>query len=224
MVLAAQINKTAAHFPADVVFPLLTKVHEECAAAKDAAGVRAVMAREIEVLKARLKDAPPPGALTSRQLAAVANHPCMHEGRMGFHRIVYQFNSALEAYRPGAPASATKRPEQLRLPSAGLSPREALMFWTRVTLTFLDSSAQMLLIAPDASLTGPAGWVDLIVGDATPANIFCIKAGLKTLPLTSDIPYTLDPNWVGAINTHIDHCASISDSMPVPDWPEFSRV
>ena len=144
----------------------------------------------------------------------------MLEEHIGFHRIVYQFASALAAYRtPAAKSAGPRRSEQLRLPACGMSPSEALLFWLRFALTFVDPSAPLLLIAPDHGQAAP--WVDLIAGEPSPANIFCIKAGLGALPLTSDIPYTLDPGLVRTIDTHLAFCQSAADSTPLPPWPMF---
>ncbi|HEY4329244.1 MAG TPA: hypothetical protein VGN88_05875, partial [Phycisphaerae bacterium] len=144
----------------------------------------------------------------------------------GFHRIVYQFARGMSAFRtPAAKATSPRRPEQVRLPSCGMSSRDALLFWMRFAYTFVDPSTPMLLFAPDQVIGGTtqtgAPWVDLIAGDPGPSNLFCIKAGTKSLPFTSDIPYTIDPSLVRAIDNHIAHCSSMADSSPLPPWPMF---
>jgi hypothetical protein len=96
---------------------------------------------------------------------------------------------------------------------------EALRFWHQFTLTFLDPSTPLLLIAPDQGAAGP--WVDLIAGDPVPSSFFCIKAGTKVIPFTSDIPYTLGPDFISAIDAHLVQCAALPNEAPLPAWPEL---
>jgi hypothetical protein len=193
--------------------------------------VRQVISTQRDALRARMKDSLPLQPLTARELAAVARHPDMCASDPGssstggagggFHRIVYQFVKGMAIYRPVTNAvsrSISIRPEQVRLPVCGMAPNDALLFWLRFAFTLLDPHTSILLFTPDQP---HAPWVDLIVGEPSPNNLFCIKAGPKTLPFTSDIPYTLDPSLVRAIDTHIAHCASVPDNIPLPPWPQI---
>lgn len=218
MVVCAQQTEMPDQFAASVILPFLSQVHEKCAATTSAEIVRQVLQTERENLRARIADPQQGEPLTARRLAEIANHPDMREGRVGFHRIVYQFASALAAFRNNPTRSAImRRAEQLRLPTCGMPPAEALLFWLRFALTFVDPSTPLLLIAPDQGAAAP--WVDLIAGEPSPANIFCIKAGTGSLPLTSDIPYTLDPALVRSIDGHLATCQSAADSASLPAWP-----
>ena len=139
---------------------------------------------------------------------------------IGFHRIVYQFASGLAAYRtPAAKSAGPRRPEQLRLPACDMAPPEALLFWLRFALTFVDLSTPLLLIAPDC---GCCSFGRLIATASLPANIFCIKAGTGSLPLTSDIPYTLDPGLVRTIDSqYIASSPRRRRFHPTAPWPMF---
>ena len=218
MVLCSQITDLPDRFATAVALPFLADVHQKCLAATTADTVRRILQDERENLRARIKETVPPEPLTPRRLAEVARHSDMLPDHVGFDRIVYQFASGLSVFRaPAGKSSAGRRSEKLRLPICGMPPGEALLFWLRFTLTFVDASTQLLLIAPDQGEVAP--WVDLIAGEPTPADIFCIKAGTKSLPLTSDIPYTLDPALVRAIDGQIAACESAGDSAPLPPWP-----
>ena len=153
----------------------------------------------------------------------------MHPDREGFHRIIYQIARGMNTYRPAAQANVSRtmihRPEQIRVPTCGLSTADALLFWLRLCLTLLDPSTPILLLAPDPALTdrpGPEnGWVDILVGEPSASNLFCIKAKSKTLPLTSDIPYTLDPAFTAAVDEFIEACAAADAQAPMPPWPRI---
>lgn len=225
MVLCAQLTELPDRFATAIILPFLAQVHDKCVSATSAETVRQVLTTERDNLHSHIKDSLALEPLTGRQLAAVAAHPGMQpnsaaaEGSAsGFHRIVYQFAQGMSAYRINAPKSAApRRPEHVRLPTCGMSPQDALLFWYRFALTFLDPATPLLLLAPDQGAAAP--WVDLIAGEPAPANIFCIKAGTKSLPFTSDIPYTLDPSLVRAIDTHLAACASAPENAPLPPWP-----
>ncbi len=229
MVLCAQLTEMPDLFAAKVVLPFLAQVHEQCAAATTAEGVRQIIGAQRDALRARIKEPLALQPLTAQQLANVARHADMGAADPnstggaggGFHRIVYQFVKGMAIYRPTGASSGRSisiRPEQVRLPACGMAPAEALLFWLRFALTLLDHGTSLLLFAPDQA---GAAWIDLIAGEPSPGNLFCIKAGPKNLPFTSDIPYTLDAALVRAIDAHIAHCASVADNAALPAWPAF---
>jgi hypothetical protein len=219
MVACAQLIGLPRRFAAQIVFPFLARLQEKCMATKDAQTVRDVFAAQREELRAHLQNPLTPGALTGRQLAAAAAHPDMHPNHVGFHRIVYQFARSMAGFRGTTRSGFSNRAEQLRLPACGMSPPDALVFWLRFALTLVDPATQLVLLAPD--LHGRAPWVDLIAGEPSPAHLFCIKAGTKALPLTSDIPYTLDPAMTRAIDEFLGSCAHLPDSSTLPPWPHL---
>ncbi len=228
MVLAAQTNNLPIAYALRMVLPTLAKVNERCDHATDAEAVRSTVDAARHALRGTLAEPVAPEGLTAGQLLAVAQHPDMHPNREGFHRIIYAFLRTLSAFRPGAPAAhGTRRPEQLRVPLAGLSLDAALAFWLRLSLSILDPATPILLLAPDPAITGlipgpqatALGWVDILVGALVPGNLFAIKAGTKAVPLTSDIPYTLEPAFVSAIENYLQQTATLPPDAPPPALP-----
>jgi hypothetical protein len=248
MVLCAGTVELPDNFAATTALRALAKTSERCLAAKTADDIRNIMQSDREALCAKLQPPPVADQLQGKQIAGVANHRNLAPSREGFHRIVYQFIRGMSAYRPGASSNGNKRPEQLRVPLCGMRPADALLFWLRFSFTFLDPATPLLLLAPDPEITStippppppepedtppdersvskwppppsPAvGWVDILVGEPTPQNLFCIKANLKSIPFTSDIPYTLDPTFIRAINQIVDTCNTLPANAPLPSWP-----
>jgi hypothetical protein len=238
MVLCAEFDE----LPAGVLtmaFPFLAVVHERCASTTSADDVRSIVSSEGDQLRKYIKDPVPQAQpLTVKEFLAVARHPDLQKpaaaagqpaaaetSAHGFHRIVYGFASVLSAYRPNA-RNAGRRPEQLRLPTCGLSAPEALFFWYRFAFSFLDVATPLLLFAPDQSISSGNGappaaspWVDLIAGEPAPQNLFCIKAGTRFVPFTSDIPYTLDLPFIRAVDNYLAQCATLPENSPLPAWP-----
>ncbi|HUO10719.1 MAG TPA: hypothetical protein VM008_20630 [Phycisphaerae bacterium] len=252
MVLCAGTVELPDSFAGKTALKALAKTHERCLAATSADEIRKLIETDRNTLRASLNSIPAPEALAPRELAAVASSHDLAPAREGFHRIVYQIARGMSAYRPGTTSSGSSRsnsvrPEQIRVPLCGMTPSAALLFWLRFTLTFLDPSVPILLLAPDPAITRPVvipplelppedpaeesvvgppatpppqiGWIDILVGEPTAQSLFCIKASLKSIPLTSDIPYTLDPNFCRAVNRFVDDCAASPPGTPLPAWP-----
>jgi hypothetical protein len=79
-------------------------------------------------------------------------------------RVLYQIQSQLGAFTPrkfNARANpAALQAQQIRVPAAGDTPEQALLFWTRFFLTQVDDSVPLLLTLPLE-----ADWVDVTVGE-----------------------------------------------------------
>ncbi len=216
MVGCVQLTDWPAPFASKVVLPFLADFQALAESATTAGRVSEIVEIQRERLRERTGEAVPLRGLTPGDVAAVANHPDMLQGRVGFHRIVYGFASTLGDYRVAVKAG-TRRTEQLRLPTCGMSPPDALLFWLRFALTILDMSTPLLLFAQDLGEKAP--WVDLIAGEPGSSNLFCIKAGTKAVPMTSDIPYTLHEQFVRALDNFVGICATAPEGAALPEWP-----
>jgi hypothetical protein len=106
-------------------------------------------------------------------------------------------------------APAAPRARHMRLPelthakhggAAASSVFAAIVPGMRLLRACLDPTAPLLVLKPMASegSTG-AGWIDAIVGTPTDAELYCIKAGLSVIPLTTEIPYTLDEGFRASV-------------------------
>jgi hypothetical protein len=237
MVVCVETRDLPDNFAASVALPFLHKTQERCVAAPDADAVRRTIDSDRDNLRALLQSPIPSNSLRPADIARVANAPEMNPNREGvagngFHRIVYAIVRQMSSYRPANLVSASRsmlrRPEQIRVPTCGMQTHDALLFWLRFCLTLLDPANPILLLAPDPDLTdlpgapdatGGKAWIDIIVGDPAPQNLFCIKAKNKTIPLTSDIPYTLDPAFAQSIDRHLQSCTTAPPTGALPQWP-----
>ena len=120
-----------------------------------------------------------------------------------FLRVLYQMQSQLGAFGPGkfkAGANpAATRAQQVRVPTLGLNPEQALLFWTRFFLTHVDAAVPLLLVLPlDAE------WLDVTAGEPESHEFFSLRASPRAVPLVSEVPYTLDDRFCGQATTFLD--------------------
>jgi hypothetical protein len=79
----------------------------------------------------------------------------------------------------------------MRMPTCEQSPGDAIRLWLEFLFIWLDPETPVLAVVAE---TG--GWVDVIVGDAAPSDLYCLEASPKTIPFNTDIPYNLDGAFV----------------------------
>jgi hypothetical protein len=72
-------------------------------------------------------------------------------------------------------------PEQFRLPASPVSRARSLYFWERLLGSQFDPSVPVLLIAPLEQY-----WIDVIGGQPTPRELFCLRASPRAVSFTSD--------------------------------------
>ncbi|OHB64186.1 MAG: hypothetical protein A2168_00735 [Planctomycetes bacterium RBG_13_50_24] len=47
-------------------------------------------------------------------------------------------------------------------------------------------------------------WIDIIIGEPTELQLYCLRASLKVIPLTSSIPYNMDSEFTDQANRLIE--------------------
>jgi len=76
----------------------------------------------------------------------------------------------------GAPSA-----ERLRLLSRSAAAGDCLHFWARILELQLDRSVPLLLAKPAEQY-----WMDVVAGEPSPADFFCLRASPRVVPLVSD--------------------------------------
>ncbi|MGA2497407.1 MAG: hypothetical protein ABSH20_06680 [Tepidisphaeraceae bacterium] len=194
MVVAAQADYLSAQWLIEKAGPILERLEGEFAATSDATVVRAGMDRartELEELAPQKPDAPaddPNGAL-----AVLAARPEMNPEHRGLCILLYHLERDLAPFLKGTRAQGGA-PRHMRVPACAESASAAMALWSRFFEAQLDPLTMMLLLAP---LDG--SWVDLIAGEPSPTQFFCVRARPNVLPLATDIPYNLDAAFVARV-------------------------
>jgi len=171
--------------------PVLKFVHDGCIGTGSAEGVKQVLEeshrklRQALLGRTRAAMVPP-----SQPLATLARHPQMGGNHQGLLRIIYQIEREMGGLQQ--PGGTHGRAWQIRVPHCADSSAEALLLWHTLMDAFLGPQVPLLLITP---VEEP--WVDVIAGEPSERQFHCIRANLKAIPLTSEIPYSLDEAFIG---------------------------
>ena len=185
--------------------PALAEMEQGCVNTTSAVDVRSLLNRKRAALREAIQFTNDRGeyAPVSPDTLNKILRPSAEAKPEGFLRVLYQLQSQLGAFAIGtfnarANPSAI-RAQQIRVPIVGENAEQALLFWTRFFLTQVDPSAPLLLTLPLEE-----GWVDVTVGEPDSHEFFCLRASPRTVPLVSEVPYTIDEAFRAKAMTFLD--------------------
>jgi hypothetical protein len=181
------------------VLPMLEKIESQCIAATSASTVRSIIDHSREELRNLINRSDAAGrdgadgSSLPNPLATLATRPEMGAELRGLLAILYQVERELAPFRPNSKADRSMQvaPRHLRVPACAPTVDEAMLLWLRFMLTQLDPSTPLCVIDPLDEQ-----FVDLIVGEPTPTQLFCVRASAHKIPLTTEIPYNLDAEFI----------------------------
>ena len=142
-----------------------------------------------------------------------------HEGLL---RVLHQAHNRFGAYMDQRSLTkadpAELRPAQIRVPVADPSAGEGILLWSALLSQVLAADAPILFMAPlDAT------WIDVTVGEPSPDQFFCLRAGLGEIPLATSIPFEVDAA-VREQGSRIIAAYRAGDPPPAPRPPETGFV
>jgi hypothetical protein len=198
MVACAHVIDVALTWALSRIPPILERLHARCAATNSADAVRAAVAAAQGELAPLAADAPhqTDGEPDPSPLRRLGSSPDLGPDALGLIRVLYQIEREMGSYRlrtgtTGRTRSLDLRPQQLRVPPVADTQAAAAEAWFGLLATQLDPAAPVMVIVPAAS-----PWLDVLVGEPTTQQFFCVRAARKSLPLTTEIPYNIDPEFV----------------------------
>jgi hypothetical protein len=193
MVLAAHGLRVPLSWALEFVAPHLERLREQCASTRNRAEVAAHLDQARRELRQRLAAGKPSGPPTDL-LARFTGDPQFGPRQEGLFRVLYQVQQQCAAFAPGQfnPRQDTDhlRSQDLRVPAAGRNANEIFTPWTRLLRTQVDAAAPLLLLWPVAE-----PWLDIVLGEPTPEQMFCLCATPATLPCVSEIPFAFDETF-----------------------------
>lgn len=249
MVLCVHCTAIPLAWAVKEVLPRIEKAQTRCEETPRASDVREIVhATRLKLrtaLNASLKELgswSQEEVASDRELARLAESPQLQvypapgtpppPARAGLLRIMYQLEREFAAFAAGGnkdrrSAMVSARAQQIRVPSCGVPPGEAGRLWTGVLLETLADGVDIVTVQ---SLD--QRWLDIIVGEPKTANLFCMRASERMIPLTSDVPYTLDAEFLARAQVTIDawnglapkpgtgaHAAPPAEAAPVAPGP-----
>jgi hypothetical protein len=194
MVACAHAAEAPIRWALRIALPALERMKTHCQEGTTAEAVtEAIDAARLELLpRAASTDGPtliadaPPSAV----LPQLLGRPELGENHRGLLSAMYHLERAM--------ASAEGAAAHLRLPACADSFADAAEMWVRFLADRVAPAATRGASAPPILALQPLGqtWIDLIVGRPRAADLYCILATPAALPLTTDIPYNLEPEFV----------------------------
>lgn len=136
----------------------------------------------------------------SQMLARLAELPEMGPNRQGLYRILYYIDREVVQAGPGTGKDRELRPALARVPNSSLGVQENVLLWISFLLAKFGPDTHVLVFMPLWD-----HWIDIIIGEPTDMHLFCLRASISVVPLTSSIPYTIDSEFVDQINQLIDN-------------------
>jgi hypothetical protein len=172
-----------------------------CIDATSAAAVRAAVDRAREDLLSASASLPPGDDLPENHLIRrVLRGFAGHED--GVVRIMYDMDRRLGGMRAEGAKAKTRAIDlsahQFRVPRGEESPvLETGRAWSAAAMDLIGSGPVLAsgVLAIEAI---DAPHLDLIVGDPSPASLFCLRASTAREPLTSEIPFSIDAAFIAS--------------------------
>jgi formylglycine-generating enzyme required for sulfatase activity len=196
--------------------PVLAKLEEGCLTTTSAEEVRSLLARKRAALReaVQLADGRGEYAPVSPDVLNKILGAADQASREGYLRVLYQVQSQLSGFAPGVFNVNSARVQQIRVPvnRASLNPEQALLFWTRFFLVFVDQSVPLLFTLPLE-----ADWMDVTVGEPESHELFCLRATPKAVPLVSEVPYKLEGDFRAKATAFLDGFQR-GETVGIPDW------
>lgn len=129
-------------------------------------------------------------------LGKLWSHADMGPDGLGMTRILYQIDREMGMFKARQNSGVRslrdeQRPQHLRVPACADNAPAAARLWLKALSTQIGAGIPVLVIVPVG-----AGWVDLIVGEPSAAQFFVIRASRATIPLTTEIPYNIEPQFL----------------------------
>ena len=210
MITVAQCRRLPLSWALSQVLPRLEVVQSRCTQTESAAEVQNIVNRVRAELRQTIYQVPPvasPPAVSVNPLAQLADYPEMGPDHQGLLRVLYQIERNLAPYRRGrANADADAGAALIRVPKCAENPDEAFSLWIQFLLELIEEKTSILALLPINE-----AWLDLIVGEPPDNELYCVRAAPQALPLTTQIPYHLDDEFIERTRRLIEKARSPAD-------------
>ena len=119
----------------------------------------------------------------------------MGPNKEGLFRVLYHIEREVGWRRAHNASNTALRSASLRLPTSQDTILESILLWNSFLINILGKNTPMLILIPIRK-----NWMDIIIGEPTETQLYCLRASLKVIPLTSSIPYNMDSGFTVQAN------------------------
>jgi len=123
----------------------------------------------------------------------------MGPNRQGLYRVLYHIDREVVQAGSGTGKGGQLRPALIRLPTSSPAVQENVLLWISFLLAKFGPNTQILVLMP---LWDP--WIDIVIGEPTDLHLFCLRASVSVVPLTSSVPYNMDSEFINRTNQLIE--------------------
>ncbi len=195
MVVCVQCRQLPLDWVLKNILSFLERVENTCAATTSASDVRLTIENtqtELRQLTQQCEPSPILPTDCTDVMAKLTKYPEMGgPNHQGLLRILYHIEREVGRDHLDNPKGANFRPISLRIPTSPPPVIESVPLWTNFLLTKLGINTSVLLLMPLQNQ-----WMDIIIGEPTHLQLYCLRASLRVIPLTSSIPYNLSPEFI----------------------------
>jgi len=96
-------------------------------------------------------------------------------------RVLYVIDQALTS------KSVDEAIVHIRIPDMDEYDHSSGIHWIDFILKHFGSQTKVLVLMPIHEF-----WLDIIIGDPTPMEMYCLRASLEAFPAASSVPYNID--------------------------------
>jgi hypothetical protein len=195
MVVCVQCSRLPLEWVLNNVLPLLERIEEDCAATVSAAEVRLTIENAQNELRqltqqCELSNILPP--VDADVIAKLTEYPEMGgPNHQGLLRILYHIERETARDRLNNSKNKAFRPTLLRIPISPPPVIESTLLWMNFLLKRFCLNKSVLVLMPLNRQ-----WIDIIMGEPTQLQLYCLRASLEVIPFTSSIPYSIDHEFI----------------------------
>lgn len=195
MVVCVQCCQLPLEWVLKNILPFLERVEKTCTATTSAADVRLTIEnaqKELRQSVQQLEPSPILPAVRTDVMAKLTEYPEMGgPNHQGLLRILYHIEREITRDHPDTSKGTNFRPTLLRIPVSPPPVIESVLLWFNFLLTKFGINTSVLMLMPLQKQ-----WMDIIIGEPTHLQLYCLRASLRVIPLTSSIPYNLSPEFI----------------------------
>ena len=193
-VVCVQCQKLHMPWIVENVLPQLERIEATCRATSSAPEVQRAIQTAGQALLRLAQECTDTRSSTMQEpdaVAKLAEDPDMGPDRQGLFRILYHIDREAGRTPMNHTGGGALRSTALRVHISESAMPESIQLWSSFLLDRFGANTSVLILMPLENQ-----WMDIIIGEPSETQLYCLRASLKVLPMTSSIPYNISPEYI----------------------------